>query len=217
MNEEEKKFKILRDRMVIEQLKSRDIRDKKVLEVFSNIPRHAFVPENLKNDAYCDFPLSIGKGQTISQPYIVALMTQALRLNGTEHVLEIGTGSGYQTAVLAELAAWVYSIERIPELAKQAKNTLDSLNYKNITVKVDDGTCGWEEFAPYDAIIATAGSPDICAPLVDQLKEGGVMVIPLGGSFSQMLTLVEKKGHQILTKDICGCVFVPLLGRYGWK
>lgn len=207
----------LRKRMVKEQLLPRGISDKAVLNVFSKVERDRFIPEELKVSAYADYPVPIGEGQTISQPFIVALMTESLGLSGTERVLEIGSGSGYQTAILAELAREVYSIERFDGLGERAKRVLDELGYKNIKIKIGDGTLGWPEEAPFDRIIITAASPQIPLPLSEQLKEGGRMVLPLGESFSQVLTLVGKVDGKLNSKDICGCVFVPLVGEYGCK
>lgn len=209
-------FSEIRNRMVETQLASRDIVDTRVLEVFRKVPRHLFIKESLWQDAYNDFPLPIGCGQTISQPYMVALMTQCLELKAEENVLEIGTGSGYQTAILAELSKEVYSVERYEELASNAKNILDQLGYTNIHIKTGDGTLGWEEFSPYDGIIVTAGAPDVPKILKDQLKDGGRLVIPVGGTYSQVLTVVRRKGDRFTETQICGCVFVPLIGRYGW-
>ncbi len=159
--------------------------------------------------------MPIGEGQTISQPYIVALMTECLNLNGQDKVLEIGTGSGYQATILAELAGEVYTIERFETLAKRAGAILNELGYTNIKIKVGDGTLGWEEAAPFDKIIITAASPQIPLPLTEQLRENGKLILPLGESFSQVLTLVEKKKGKLEFMDICGCVFVPLVGKYG--
>ncbi len=208
---------VLRKRMVAEQLLPRGISDKAVLDVFSKVERDRFIPKELKVNAYADYPVPIGEGQTISQPFIVALMTESLGLTGTERVLEIGSGSGYQTAVLAELAREVYSIERFDGLGGRAKRVLDELGYRNIKIKIGDGTLGWPQEAPFDRIIVTAASPQIPAPLFDQLKEGGRLILPLGESFSQVLTLVGKKAGELNSKDICGCVFVPLVGKYGCK
>lgn len=206
---------MLRRRMVDEQLIPRDIKNPRVLDVFKKIERHKFVPREFATSAYADFPVPIGEGQTISQPYIVALMTEYLDLTGSERVLEVGTGSGYQTAILAELAKEVYTVERFENLAKQAQNLLNELGYKNIKIKVGDGTLGWPEQAPFDRIIITAASPSIPPPLSEQLKEGGKLILPLGEAFGQVLTLVEKKQGILQYKDICGCVFVPLVGKYG--
>lgn len=210
-------YQKLRRQMVEEQLIPRGIHDERVLATFGEVPRHRFVPKEFLGSAYADHPLPIGEGQTISQPYMVALMTESLQLSGRERVLEIGTGSGYQAAILAEIAKEVYSVERFEALAKRAKDTLLTLGFSNVKVKVGDGTLGWEEFSPYEAIVVTAGAPSIPQPLVDQLKEGGRMVIPIGGDFSQMLTLVTKSGGKVTSCNICGCVFVPLIGEKGWK
>lgn len=203
--------------MVEEQLKPRDIKDTEVLDAFQKVERHKFIPKDLASNAYADFPIAIGSGQTISQPYIVALMTECLRLTGQEKVLEIGTGSGYQTAILAELSQEVYSIERFENLAKRAQGLLNELGYTNIKIKVGDGTLGCPEEAPFDRIIITAASPRIPLPLTEQLKDGGKLIIPLGESFSQMLTLFEKKKDKLESTQICSCVFVPLVGKYGLK
>lgn len=205
-----------RSRMVEAQLAVRGIIDKRVLDAFRKVPRHIFIKETLQNDAYNDFPLPIGCGQTISQPYMVALMTQCMELKGTERVLEIGTGSGYQTAILAELAKDVYSIEKHDELAVNARRALGGLGYTNIHINVGDGTLGWSEFSPYDAIIVTAGAPRVPKPLKEQLAEGGRLVIPVGDSYSQVLTVIKKEKGTFKEEQICGCVFVPLVGKYGW-
>lgn len=203
--------------MVITQIKRRGIKNQRVLSAMLKIPRHVFVPENFRKLAYTDQPLPIGDGQTISQPYMVALMTEALDPQAQDKVLEIGTGSGYQTAILAELCNEVYTIERIPNLAIRSQNIIRELGYQNVFFKIGDGSQGWPEFAPYDKIIVTAGAPDIPEPLIQQLKEGGKMVIPVGGRWTQELKLVTKKNGDIQVENICGCVFVPLLGRYAWK
>jgi len=210
-------FAILRKRMVQEQLIPRGISDPRVLEAFSRVERHRFIPEEFRQSSYADYPVPIGEGQTISQPFIVALMTQSLRVGPEDKILEIGTGSGYQAAVLAELAKEVYSVERIESLAKKAQGAFKDLGYANIRTKVDDGTLGWKESAPFNKIIITAASPRIPLPLTEQLAEYGALILPLGETFSQVLTLVEKKGKQLQQKQICGCVFVPLVGKYGWK
>jgi protein-L-isoaspartate(D-aspartate) O-methyltransferase len=208
---------LLRKRMVDEQLIPRGIKNKRVLDAFYKIQRHKFIPEDLMMSAYADFPVPIGEGQTISQPYIVALMTECLDLRGEEKVLEIGTGSGYQAAILAELAKEIYSVERFKNLAENAEAVLNELGYKNIKIKVDDGTLGWPEMGPFDRIIITAASPRIPLPLTEQLKESGKLILPLGESFSQVLTAVEKKKGKLESIEICGCIFVPLVGKYGWK
>lgn len=211
---EEDKYAQLRKNMVEQQLKTRDIYDKKVLEVMEKVERHKFVPKNLINNAYDDNPLPIGHGQTISQPYIVALMTQGLQLNENDKVLEIGTGSGYQAAVLAELVKEVYTIEIIKELSYLAEERLDNLDYNNIKVKNADGYFGWQEFAPYDAIIVTAAANHIPPPLLEQLKDNGKLIIPLGSTLAfQTLTLVTKKGNNLETEFITGVRFVPLTGK----
>jgi len=210
-------YRLARERMVETQIKARGIKDERVLKAMLKVPRHLFVDEALRDQAYGDFPLPIGEGQTISQPYIVALMTEALELKGNERVLEIGTGSGYQTAILAELALWVYTIERFPTLLERAKKVLKELGYKNISFKLDDGTLGWKEVAPFDAIIVTAASPDIPSPLVEQLAEGGKMVIPIGDEFSQTLIKGVKKGGKLHTKALEPVRFVKLVGAYGFK
>ncbi len=181
------------------------------------VPRHLFVPEDLQEIAYGDFPLSIGEGQTISQPYMVALMTQLLQVEPTDRVLEVGTGSGYQAAILAELAHRVFTIERIPELSRLAQERLLSLGYGNIRFRVGDGTKGWPEEAPFDAILVTAAAPKAPQSLVDQLAEGGRMVIPIGGRTSQDLWLFRKRGRRMEREYLCPCTFVPLIGEEGWR
>ena len=208
---------LLRKRMVDEQLVPRGIKNKRVLDAFYKVQRHKFIPEDVVMSAYADFPVPIGEGQTISQPYIVALMTECLDLRGEEKVLEIGTGSGYQTAILAELAKEIYSVERFKNLAESAEAVVNELGYKNIKIKVGDGTLGWPEMGPFDRIIITAASPRIPLPLTEQLKESGKLILPLGESFSQVLTAVEKKKGKLESIEICGCIFVPLVGKYGCK
>jgi len=210
-------FRIARERMVESQIAARGIRDKRVLEAMKKVPRHLFVDEALWDQAYSDFPLPIGSGQTISQPYIVARMTEELGLKGEEKVLEIGTGSGYQTAILAELARQVFSVERIPSLLQRARQVLDKLGYHNVMIKLDDGTWGWKEYAPYDAILVTAGSPTVPTPLLDQLKDPGVMVVPVGDEYSQTLTKIIKKDGKVETKYLEGVRFVKLIGDHGWR
>lgn len=207
----------LRKRMVEEQLVGRGIKDERLRDVFLKVERHRFVPVDLIAGAYGDFPVPIGEGQTISQPYIVALMTELLELAGQEKVLEIGTGSGYQAAILAQLAKEVYSVERFSGLAQKAEGVLKSLGYHNVKIKVGDGTLGWPEEAPFDRIIITAASPRIPLPFAEQLKESGKMILPLGGPLGQVLTLVKKESGKLITQDICGCVFVPLVGKFAWK
>jgi protein-L-isoaspartate(D-aspartate) O-methyltransferase len=202
--------------MVFEQLTQRGIQDQRVLKVMEKVPREAFVPEALRDRAYDDTPLPIGDGQTISQPYIVGLMTELLRLQGGERVLEIGTGSGYQTAILAELCAKVFSIERSFTLSAAARKILESLGYNNVLLRVGDGTVGWDEFSPYDGIIVTAGAPAIPKALSHQLKEGGRMVIPVGDRMQQDLKIVRRTETGFDVQSGGGCVFVPLVGRNGW-
>ena len=209
-------FAKAREWMVEEQLIPRGIHDPKTLAAMRKVPRHLFVEEALKNQAYGDFPLPIGRGQTISQPYIVALMTQALDLKGHESVLEIGTGSGYQAAILAQICAKVYTIERIDSLLVQARKVFDSLHYLNILTKLDDGTNGWPEYAPYNAIIVTAGGPRVPEPLLDQLAGPGILVIPVGDRGVQDLRMVSKKNGQIMEKTIEYVRFVSLIGDHGW-
>lgn len=206
-----------RKKMVKSQIESRGIKDPKVLEAFLTVKRHLFVEEALRSQSHNDYPLPIGSGQTISQPYIVALMTEGLELKEDDRVLEIGTGSGYQTAILAEIAKEVYSIERIGELSDRTIDLLEELGYTNIEIKVDDGTTGWVSKSPFDAIVVTAASPDIPRPLTDQLKEGGRMVIPVGGRASQDLVKVTKKRGKLVKESLGGCRFVKLIGEYGWR
>jgi len=203
--------------MVTNQLVKRGIRDERVLEAMKKVPRHLFVPEDVRESAYRDCPLSIGEGQTISQPYMVAIMTEALRLSGDEIVLELGTGSGYQTAILAELVESVYSIERIPILSEKAQRVLREIGCKNIHFAVCDGTHGWAAKGPFGGIIVTAGAPDISDVLVDQLKENGVLVVPVGSRYSQTLYRVTKRKDRVEKEDLTQCVFVPLIGDFGWK
>lgn len=205
-----------RELMVQGQLAARGIRDRAVLEAMSKVPRHKFVPGDKQNEAYEDRPLHIGREQTISQPYMVALMTEYLELTGKEKTLEVGTGSGYQAAVLAELSHWVYTIDRLPELLARARITLESLGYTNISYKVFNGTLGWEEHRPYDAIMVTAGSPDVPRPLVEQLAEGGRLVIPVGDRYGQVLTRVRKQEGSFSRERLEACRFVPLQGEHGW-
>lgn len=210
-------FERLRNLMVETQLIPRGVKDKRVLAAMRKVPRHLFVDEALIERAYDDHALSIGEGQTISQPYMVAAMTELLELRGDERVLEIGTGSGYQCAILAELSFEVYSIERLEALAIKAKRLLYSLGYKNIEINVANGTYGWREKAPFNGIIVTAGAPEIPKTLVEQLMIGGRLVIPVGDRWSQMLIKVTKTPQGVITQSITGCIFVPLIGEFGWK
>lgn len=214
------RFKKQRMRMVDTQIRARGIKDPRVLAAMEKIPRHLFVDEGLVEQAYNDNPLPISARQTISQPYIVALMTEALSLKGKDKVLELGTGSGYQTAILAELAGYVFSIERIASLAATARKILDSLNYFNVAIRVGDGTYGWREEAPFDGMIVTAGAPRIPKVLVEQLAIGGKLVIPVGGRLSQELFLVTRLSEDIndIKRETLGGVrFVDLIGEYGWE
>ncbi len=203
--------------MVEEQIILRGIKGPRLIAAMKKIPRHLFVEEALQSQAYSDHPLPIGEKQTISQPYMVALMTEALQLTGKEKVLEIGAGSGYQAAILAELAEKVFSIERIRSLAIRARELLYELGYYNVEIKIFDGTFGWVEKSPFDAIIVTAGAPDIPQPLIDQLTIDGRLVIPVGDAFVQDLIRVTKTEEGIKREDLGGCRFVKLIGRYGWE
>jgi protein-L-isoaspartate(D-aspartate) O-methyltransferase len=203
--------------MVETQLKARNITDAKVLKAMSEVPRHEFVPPELHDISYGDFPLPIGEDQTISQPYIVALMTQELGLTGDETVLEIGAGSGYQAAILSRIVKQVYTVERIHSLAVHAGNVLKKLCYMNVHVVEGDGTMGLKKNAPYDAVVVTAACPRLPKALVEQLAEGGRVVIPIGDKFSQTLYTFTKKEGDIVEKPVCGCAFVPLVGEDGWK
>jgi protein-L-isoaspartate(D-aspartate) O-methyltransferase len=188
-----------------------------VLEAMGKVPRHLFVLEDYRDSAYEDRPLPIGEGQTISQPYMVAIMTQSLELQGREKVLEVGTGSGYQTAILSELAQKVFTIERIPALTARARKVLGELGYSNISFLSGDGSRGWPEEAPFDGIIVTAGSPDVPPTLKSQLAEEGRLVIPTGPRYTQTLYKLTRHGDRFSEEDVTGCVFVPLVGDYGWK
>jgi protein-L-isoaspartate(D-aspartate) O-methyltransferase len=203
--------------MVRTQLEQRGIRDRDVLDVMARVPRHRFVDAALESRAYGDHALPIGSGQTISQPYMVGLMTQALALNGGEKILEIGTGSGYQTAILAEFTPRLFSIERSPDLARAASATLRGLGYSNVILKQGDGTLGWPEHGPFDRIVVTAGAPDLPPPLFDQLAEGGILVIPVGDRDVQLLEVITKQKGQALSRRLVECAFVPLVGREGWR
>jgi protein-L-isoaspartate(D-aspartate) O-methyltransferase len=214
------RYKKQRIKMVDTQLKARGIKDPRVLKAMESIPRHLFVDEALMDQAYNDSPLPIDERQTISQPYIVALMTEAMVLDGSEKVLEIGTGSGYQTAILAALADRVFSIERIASLANQARAILDALNFYNVAIRVGDGTYGWREESPFDAIIVTAGAPRIPGTFVAQLAVGGRLVIPVGSRISQDLyrvTRLSEDVNDLKTENLGGCRFVDLIGEHGWE
>ncbi|RMG05939.1 MAG: protein-L-isoaspartate(D-aspartate) O-methyltransferase [Nitrospirae bacterium] len=210
-------FDKLRRDMVERQLMARGISDERVLDVMGRIPRHLFVDESIRHRAYDDCALPIGEGQTISQPYMVAVMTELLIPREGSRVLEIGTGSGYQAAVLAELGCEVFSVERSPVLNERASRVLEKLGYPNVHLFVGDGSKGLPEHAPFDRIIITAASPDIPQPLIDQLSDGGILVAPIGGRFSQQLHRIVKHGRDLERGLFTPCVFVPLIGEYGWK
>jgi protein-L-isoaspartate(D-aspartate) O-methyltransferase len=210
------KFAAQREAMVLMQLKSRDITSPAVLDAMAKIPREKFIPAEYHDQAYYDGPLSIGSGQTISQPYIVALMTQELKVDKNCEVLEIGTGSGYQTAILAKLAKEVYTIERIENLSAAAQKILGDLNILNVRFNIGDGTCGWPEARQFDRIIITAAAPRLPGPLAEQLKIGGLAVLPLGGEYAQELVTIEKTNSGLKSNFVCGCRFVRLIGKFGY-
>ena len=203
-------------RALIGVMQDRGIRDLNVLRAFDLIHRHEFVPDAMRHQAYQDAPVPIGFGQTASQPSLQALYMQVLDLQRTDRVLEVGTGCGFQTAVLAQLVERVYSVERIRELAVRAREKLDQMRISNVAILVGDGTIGWSRYAPYDAILVAAGGPEIPPPLMQQLAEGGRMLIPVGGRTMQRLMLVERRGDQFHQREVTECTFVPLLGRFGW-
>ena len=217
MNRRRNDLAIARRRMVEEQLRARGIHDPHVLRIMEAMPRHLFVDETIAERAYSDHALPIGDDQTISQPYMVALMTQALDLTGEEKVLEIGTGSGYQTAILAELADRVFTIERIPAVAARAKAKLEGMGYTNIVFRCADGSLGWREQAPFDRILVTAGAPKMPAFFEEQLRVGGIAVAPVGDSESQSLMKFTRTSLGMEERVLCGCTFVPLIGREGWS
>ena len=217
MNENSIKYERQREEMVRRQIQTRGVTDSKVLGAMCKVPRHLFVSEALRDQAYGDFPLPIGEQQTISQPYIVAEMTQALQPGKEDRILEIGTGSGYQAAILAEIVFRVYTIEKINSLFLNSRKLFDKLHYHNIVTKYSDGTSGWSDESPFDGIIVTAGSPEIPKPLVSQLAVGGRMVIPVGDRYSQELIKLYKDEHGIHKTNLGGCRFVKLVGEYGWK
>jgi protein-L-isoaspartate(D-aspartate) O-methyltransferase len=205
-----------KNNMLRRQLRGRGIIDPRVLQAMEKIPRERFVPPESKDEAYADRALAIGCDQTISQPYIVALMTEAMQLEGDETVLEVGSGSGYQTAVLAELSREVLSIERLPLLADRARQTLDELGYRNVTIRTGDGTLGWPDRAPFARILVAAMAAECPLALFDQLAEGGILVIPLGGRSSQVLEAIRKVNGNMHSTSLSGCRFVPLIGEQGW-
>jgi protein-L-isoaspartate(D-aspartate) O-methyltransferase len=210
-------FEEARERMVDNQLIPRGVSDPLVLRAMRRVPRERFLPRELWDSAYGDHPLPIGEQQTISQPYIVAFMTESLGLTGEERVLEIGTGSGYQAAVLADICSEVYTVERISALSERAKQILQELGFGNIFFKVHNGTHGWPEHAPFDAILVTAAGPSVPDPYLEQLKDGGRIVIPVGDRFSQSLIRISKSGGEITREDIGAVRFVSLVGEHGWK
>jgi protein-L-isoaspartate(D-aspartate) O-methyltransferase len=216
METETFKYERKRHEMVRQQIEARGITDPNVIAAMRKVPRHLFVGEALRDQAYGDFPLPIGEQQTISQPYIVAEMTQALELTQNDRVLEIGTGSGYQAAILAQIVYRIYTLERIRALYVQARKLLDKLNYHNIVMRCADGTKGWKDESPFDAIIVTAGAPTIPEVLVDQLAEGGRLVVPVGDQHSQDLIKITKDQDQIHQTNLGGCRFVKLVGEHGW-
>lgn len=217
MDKESSRFARRREEMVRGHIQARGVSGERVLNALRSVPRHLFVSEALADQAYGDFPLPIGEGQTISQPFIVAEMTQALALAPEDRVLEIGTGSGYQTAVLSQLVHRVYTVERIHPLYVRARKLFDQLGYHNIVTRYSDGTLGWDEEAPFDAILVTAGSPSVPEPLVRQLGPGGRMVIPVGDRFSQEMTKIHRDETGIRQTRMGGCRFVKLVGEHGWK
>lgn len=209
-------YQISRKRMVAEQLIPGGVTDPRVLTAMAKIPRHLFLPDGMTAQAYSDHPMHIGDGQTISQPVIVGMMTQALELKGHEKVLDVGTGSGYQLAVLCELAREVYSIERIAKLSHRARRVLYDVGYVNFKLRIGDGTLGWPESAPFDGILAAAGSPDIPQAYLEQLADGGRLVMPVGGEEAQELIVVNRHGNSFEKRVISGCRFVKLIGQQGW-
>ncbi len=211
-------FSVARRRMVEEQVIARGVTDQRVIEAMRKVPRHKFVEEALEGKAYQDAPLPIGEKQTISQPYMVALMSEALALNGSETVLEVGTGSGYQAAVLTHLAERVFSLERIPILARRARKVLDECGFSKVNIRLADGTHGWQDMAPFDAVIVTAGAPDVPQDYLDQLALNGRLVIPVGDRGSQVLMRITRVGEsEYQEEQLLGCRFVPLIGNHGWQ
>ncbi|MCK5825963.1 MAG: protein-L-isoaspartate(D-aspartate) O-methyltransferase [Desulfuromusa sp.] len=211
-------YTIARRRMVEQQIVARGVSDQRVIEAMSAVPRHLFVEAGLQSHAYGDAALPIGEKQTISQPYMVAVMTAALELQGSERILEIGTGSGYQTAILSKLVKRVYSIERIAVLAGRARKILDQLQLSNVNIKIGDGTVGWENQAPFSGILVAAGSPDVPQKYLDQLDIGGRLVLPVGDQKQQILVRITRKGKDHFEQEqMMGCRFVPLIGEQGWQ
>jgi protein-L-isoaspartate(D-aspartate) O-methyltransferase len=217
MEKESIKYERQREEMVCNQIEARGIKSPKVLAAFRKVPRHLFVSEALRDQAYGDYPLPIGEQQTISQPFIVAEMTQALDLGEDDRVLEIGTGSGYQAAILAQIVYRVYTIERKHSLYLQTRNLFDKLHYHNIVMKYADGTKGWKEESPFDGIVVTAGAPQIPDVLIDQLGKGGRLVVPVGNQHTQELIKIFRDEQIIRQTNLGGCRFVKLVGKHGWK
>ena len=212
-----KEWRHERERMVNEQIIARGVEDRRVLGAMLRVPRHLFVDKVYEHQAYNDYPLSLGHGQTISQPYMVAVMTELLELQPDDTVLEIGTGSGYQAAILALLSKMVYTVERVSALKDRARERLEKLGFRNIAYLIGDGSLGWPQFAPYDGIIVTAGAPEVPNALIEQLAEKGRLVIPVGSEYFQTLNVVRKQKGRVFRKELFECTFVPLLGRQGWK
>ena len=211
-------FAIARRRMVEDQVIARGVKDIRVIDAMLKVPRHKFVEEAFENKAYQDAPLPIGEKQTISQPYMVAVMSEALALKGPETILEVGTGSGYQAAILALLADRVFSLERIPSLARRARKVLDECGFSKVNIRLADGTLGWQDMAPFDAILVTAGAPQVPQDYLDQLAVGGRLVIPVGDRNSQVLKRITRSGEQEYQEEqLLGCRFVPLIGNHGWN
>ncbi len=217
MNADDPGFEEQRNQMVQNQLIVRGIRDPAVIKAFTRVPRHKFIPQPYSVDGYADCPLPIGEGQTISQPYMVALMTESLNLTHKSQVLEIGTGSGYQAAILSEICRKVFTVERNGVLSERAEEILGKEGYENIVFKHDDGTGGWGSGTLFDGIIVTAAAPHIPEALKEQLADKGTLIIPVGPRFSQMLVVVTRQGDTFKERNICGCVFVPLIGKDGWQ
>ena len=217
LSREQNNYYVARKRMLDEQIISRGVRDDRVLKAVGEIPRHLFVPEALHDQAYKDHPLNIGEGQTISQPLIVAMMTEALELTGSERVLEIGTGSGYQAAILSLLCKHVYTIERIRALANRARRMLYDIGITNFTLRVGDGTMGWPDEARFDGILVTAGAPSVPSEYCDQLSEGGRLIIPVGDEVTQQLVVARKVDGKLVERVVTGCRFVKLIGKHGWQ
>ncbi len=214
---EVKEWRHERERMVKEQIAARGVEDERVIDAMLRVPRHVFVDKIYEHQAYNDYPLSVGHGQTISQPYMVAVMTELLELAPGDQVLEIGTGSGYQTAILAFLCKMVYTIERLSALKERARTQLERLCLTNVAYMTGDGSLGWPQFAPFDGIIVTAGAPEVPNALIEQLAEKGRLVIPVGSEYYQTLNLVTKQRGRIFRKELFECTFVPLVGKQGWK